>query len=139
MTVATLAYPNDRTQSLIATARIVMGVCYIYYGISKLFFIPGTIAFVGTKLPLPTFVFWLSVVIEAGGGLLLVLGLKTRWVAAWYAFYCVFTAAVFHVDLANRFTMDHFFENIALAGGFLCLMAVAPGALALDNKIDRAR
>jgi putative oxidoreductase len=125
---------GDRTQSLIAAARIIMGLCFIYYGVSKLFFIPGTIGFVGSKLPFPAFVFWLSVVIEAGGGLLLVLGFKTRWIASWYAFYCTFTALVFHTDFANRFTMDHFFENIALAGGFICLAAVAPGAAALDNK-----
>lgn len=137
MTVANFALTEDKTQSLVATARIVMGLCFIYYGVSKLFFIPGTIAFVGSKLPLPTAIFWLSVVIEAGGGLLLVLGLRTREVAAWFAFYCCFTAVIFHMDFTNRFAMDHFFENIALAGGFLALMAIGPGAAAIDNRTGR--
>ncbi len=137
MSLANPAIAGDRTQSVIAAARIMMGLCFVYYGMSKLFFIAGTIGFIASKLPMPASVFWLSVVIEAGGGVLLVLGLQTRWVAAWFAFYCCFTAVVFHTDFANRFTMDHFFENVALAGGFLCLMAMGPGAAALDNRAGR--
>jgi putative oxidoreductase len=133
MAIAASAAPTDRAQSVIGIGRIVMGLCFIYYGVSKFFFIPGTIAFVGTKLPLPAAVFWLSVVIELGGGLLLVLGIKTRWLAAWFAFYCCFTAVMFHFVPANRGLLDHFFENFALAGGFLVLMAAGPGAYAIEK------
>jgi putative oxidoreductase len=134
MTVAASAVPADRTQSVIGVARIVMGLSFIYYGVSKFFFIPGTIAFIGTKLPMPAAIFWLSIVIEAGGGLLVVLGIKTRWIAAWYAFYCCFTAIVFHFVPENRGLLDHFAENIALAGGFLLLMAVGPGSFAIERE-----
>ena len=127
---------DEKAQAVIALARIVMGGCFIYYGISKLWFIPGTIGFVGTKLPFPAFVFWLAVALEAGLGFLLVVGFATRWVAAFLAFYCCFTAAVFHTDFSVRVVMDHFFENVALAGGFLLLAAVGPGANALDNARD---
>lgn len=133
MAVAASTVSTDRTQTIIGVARIVMGLCFIYYGVSKFFFIPGTIAFIGTRLPLPAAIFWLSIVIEAGGGLLMVLGIKTRWIAAWYVFYCCFTAVVFHFVPANRGLLDHFFENIALAGGFLLLMAVGPGAFAIEK------
>lgn len=134
MTVAASAVPADRAQSLIGIGRIVMGLCFIYYGVSKFFFIPGTIAFVGTKLPFPSLVFWLSIVIELGGGALLTLGIKTRWLAAWFAFYACFTAIMFHFVPANRGLLDHFFENFALAGGFLILMAVGPGAYAVEKE-----
>ena len=134
--MAASAVASDRKQTIIGIARIVMGLCFIYYGVSKFFFIPGTIAFIGTKLPVPAVVFWLSILIEAGGGLLLVLGIKTRWIAGWYAFYCCFTAIVFHFVPENRGLLDHFFENFALAGGFLLLMAVGPGAFAVENERD---
>jgi putative oxidoreductase len=134
MTLTGPIVSGQAAQNVIAFARIVMGICYLWYGISKLWFIPGTINFVGTKLPFPEFVFWLAVVLEAGLGLLLVIGLATRWAAAYLAFHCVFTAVVFHWVTTNRFQMDHFFENIALAGGFLILMAVGPGSAALDNR-----
>jgi putative oxidoreductase len=83
---------------------------------------------------MPAAVFWLSIVIEAGGGLLLTLGIKTRWIAAWYAFYACFTAIVFHFVPENRGLLDHFFENFALAGGFLILMAVGPGSYAVEKN-----
>jgi putative oxidoreductase len=134
MTVAASAVPADRTQSVIGVARIIMGLSFIYYGVSKFFFIPGTIAFIGTKLPMPAAILWLSIVIEAGGGLLMVLGIKTRWIAAWFAFYCCFTAIVFHFVPENRGLLDHFAENIALAGGFLLLMAVGPGSFAIERE-----
>ena len=111
MTVAASGVPGDRTQSVIGVGRIMMGLCFIYYGASKFFFIPGTIAFIATKLPFPALVFWLAVAIELGGGLLLTLGIKTRWLAAWYVFYCCFTAALFHFVPANRGLLDHFFER----------------------------
>ena len=133
MAVAASVVPADRAHTTIGIARIVMGLCFIYYGVSKFFFIPGTIAFIGTKLPMPAAIFWLSILIEAGGGLVLVLGIKTRWLAAWFAFYCCFTAVVFHFVPENRGLLDHFFENFALAGGFLLLMAVGPGAYAVEK------
>jgi putative oxidoreductase len=136
MAIAASAAPVDRAQTIIGVARIVMGLSFIYYGVSKFFFIPGTIGFIATKLPLPAAIFWLSIVIEAGGGLLLVLGIKTRWIAAWYAFYCCFTAVVFHFVPENRGLLDHFVENFALAGGFLVLMATGPGAFALGKDGD---
>lgn len=129
-------------QNIVALARIVMGVAFVWYGLSKLYFIKGTIAFVSAKLPMGEFVFWLAVVIEAGGGLLLLVGYATRWVAAFYAFYATFTGFVFHLVLTpsplvafpSRVQVDHFWENLALAGGFLILMVVGPGSWALDNK-----
>jgi putative oxidoreductase len=134
ITAGTTTAAGRNGQSVLAVARIVMGVCFVYYGLSKLLFIGGTIAFVATKLPMPAFVFWLAVVIETGSGLLLVVGLWTRPVAAFLAFYCCFTAVVFHMDFAVRALMDHFFENFALAGGFLYVAAIGPGAAALDNR-----
>jgi putative oxidoreductase len=129
-------------QSLVGVARIVMGIAFVWYGLSKLYFIKGTIAFVSAKLPMGEFVFWLAVVLEAGGGLLLIAGYATRWVSAFYAFYVAFVGFVFHLVLnpsplvafQSRVQVDHFFENLALAGGFLILMVMGPGAWALDNS-----
>lgn len=65
---------------------------------------------------------------------MLVLGIRTRSLAAWFAFCCCFTAAVFHFVPADRSLLDPFFENIALAGGFLLLMAVGRGAYAFEKE-----
>jgi putative oxidoreductase len=119
---------------VLGVARIVMGGCFMYYGISKLWAINGIIAFIGSKLPMPTVVFWLAVVIETGFGLMLVLGYKVRWPAAFLAFYCVFTALVFHTNFASMPIRDHFFANLVMAAAFLFLAATGPGAWALDTE-----
>jgi putative oxidoreductase len=117
-------------------ARIVMGACFMVYGINKLFFITGTTAFIGTKLPFPSLVFWLAVVLETGLGFLLIIGFATRWVSAYFAFHCVFTAVLFHTNFAVRPQFDHFFANLVLAAGFLYVFATGPGAAAVDNARD---
>jgi putative oxidoreductase len=124
---------------IIGIARIVMGGAFVIFGASKLLAIQGITQFVGAKLPMPSFVFWLAVVIEIGLGAALVLGWKTRWIAAWFAFYCVFTAVVFHTNWPvfpngvspNR---DHFFSNLVMAAGFLYMVAAGPGLWAFDNR-----
>jgi putative oxidoreductase len=129
-------------QNVLGIARIVMGIAFVWYGFSKLYFIQGTITFVSAKLPMGEFVFWLAVVLEAVGGLLLIAGYATRWVSAYFAFHCVFTGFVFHLVLdpsplvafPARVQVDHFFANLALAAGFLYVMVVGPGSWALDNK-----
>jgi putative oxidoreductase len=124
--------PGERR--VMAVARIVMGGAFVYFGLTKLLAINGIISFVGLKLPFPGFVFWLAVVLETGCGLLLVLGLKTKWVAAWLAFYCVFTAVVFHSNFTVMPVRDHFVSNLVMAAGFLYLFATGPGAWAMDNE-----
>lgn len=128
------AYDFEPHPRPMGVARIAMGIAFLYYGISKLFEIGGIIGFVGTKLPLPTFVFWLAVVIEIGSGILLVIGWKTRTVGAFLVFYCLFTAVVFHTNFAVMPTRDHFFSNLVMAAGFLYVVATGPGAWAVDNK-----
>ena len=142
MSLSSPIVTGQTAQNLIGLARIVMGIAFVWYGFSKLYFIKGTIAFVSAKLPMGEFVFWFAMVVEAGGGLLLIVGYATRWVSAYYVFHCVFTGFVFHfvlnpsplVAFPSRIQMDHFFANLVLASGFLIVMAIGPGSWALDNK-----
>jgi putative oxidoreductase len=128
-----LVATTTTARAILGVARVVMGGCFVYYGTTKLLAIQGITSFIGSKLPVPSFVFWLAVVIETGGGALLVLGYRTRWIAGWFAFYCLFTAAVFHTNFASMPIRDHFFSNLVMAGGFLYMLAAGPGLWALDN------
>ena len=138
-----------------AIARIVMGACFVAYGIEKLWVIDGTTAYIGARLPYASLVFWLAVVIEAGFGSLILIGYKTRETALFLAFYCAFVATVFHTDLlALLFHShssirdakglatpigDHFYSNIMIAAGFLGLFAKGPGAIAFDDRLGDPR
>jgi putative oxidoreductase len=127
--------PSGKMSAMVnAGARLVMGVCFLVFGLDKLWDINGTTAFVGSKLPFAPFVFWLAVVIEAGSGALMIIGYKTRWVALFLTFYCGFLAVLFHTNFAEPHVIDHFFSNIMMIAAFLYLFANGPGAMALENR-----
>lgn len=123
---------NERV--VMACARVLMGLSFLYFGLTKLLAISPITHFIGTKLPMPSVVFWLAFLLETGCGLLLVVGYKTRWVAAFLAFYCIFpTAMIFHTDFAVMQIRDHFFSNLVMGAGFLYVFANGPGVAALDD------
>jgi putative oxidoreductase len=88
-------------------------------------------------LPLPSMALALSVVVEVGGGLLLVAGFKTRIVAAALALFSLATAVSFHSNFADQNQMIHFLKNVMMAGGLLQIVAFGAGALSLDNRNAR--
>jgi putative oxidoreductase len=123
-----------RAQTILAVARIIMGVCFMIFGLTKLLGVNGTIGMLSNYLPLPTAVFWLAVCLETGLGLCLVLGYKARQAAAFLAFYVVFIGIVFHGQPFDRAQRDQALKNFVIAGGFLYVAAMGPGAVALDNR-----
>ena len=76
----------------------------------------------------------LVILTELGGGLLVLIGLKTRWAAIALLGFCLLTALFFH--LAADQTI-HLQKNIAMAGGFLALAVFGPGPWSLDGRRGR--
>jgi putative oxidoreductase len=78
----------------------------------------------------------LVILIELGGGLMVLVGLKTRWAAIALAGFCLLTALIFH--LASGETIE-FQKNVAMAGGFLVLAVFGPGLWSIDGRLGRAK
>ena len=72
---------------------------------------------------------------ELGGGLLVLVGLKTRWTAIALMGFCLLTALFFHLGADQ--TID-FRKNLAMAGGFLTLAIFGPGPWSLDGWRGRS-
>jgi putative oxidoreductase len=70
---------------------------------------------------------------------LLLIGYKTRAAATILALICVATALLFHNNLADQNQMIHFMKNIAIAGGFLQLVAFGAGAVSLDARLSQGK
>jgi putative oxidoreductase len=77
----------------------------------------------------------LVILVELGGGLLVLVGLWTRYAAIALAGFCVLAALFFHYHPEDQMQMINFMKNLTIAGGFLVLAGAGPGALALDNRI----
>ena len=81
----------------------------------------------------------MAVVVELGGGLLLVAGFQTRLVAIVLALFSLATALSFHSNFADQNQMIHFLKNVMMAGGLLQIAAFGAGALSIDNRNSKSR
>lgn len=81
----------------------------------------------GALLPLVIFA-------ELGGGIAIVLGLLTRLAALGLAVFSIASAVIFHGGSADQMQQIMFMKNIAMAGGFLFLVANGAGKYSLDAK-----
>jgi putative oxidoreductase len=115
--------------------RLLIGLPFAMSGLSKLAAIgPTTEMIRAAGLPLPPLALALAVVIELGGGLLLVAGFQARAVAAALALFSLATAVSFHSNFADQNQMIHFLKNVVIAGGLLQIVAFGAGALSIDNR-----
>jgi putative oxidoreductase len=81
----------------------------------------------------------LVIATELGGGLLVAFGLLSRIAAFGLAGFCLLTAFIFHHDLGDADQSIQFYKDIAIAGGFLMLVAFGPGAWSVDAWLRRRR
>ena len=115
--------------------RVLISAIFVLSGLSKLTAAAGTIGYIeAAGLPLAPVALAVAIAIEVLGGLALIIGFKTRWVAAALALFSVVTALAFHSNLADQNQFIHFFKNIAMAGGLLQIVAFGGGALSLDAR-----
>ena len=120
--------------------RVLIAAIFTYFGYLKLMGFHGSVGYF-TKLgfPLPEVATVLAIVFELGGGALLILGLKTRWVAWTLVIYTVVATLVAHrywsyppEQAFNQ--MSHFFKNLSLIGGLILLASFGPGPVALSRR-----
>ncbi len=126
---------NGNQAALALIGRILLGAVFIMSGLGKLG-APGPvqdyIASVG--LPAPMLAYIVALVVEVGCGVLLLVGYRTKTVAAALAVFCVLTAVIFHHALGDRNQFVHFMKDLAMAGGLLQIAAFGPGRIGLDSR-----
>jgi putative oxidoreductase len=121
-----------------AAGRLCLAIIFLMSGIGKLAAHDGTVAYITSAgLPAPSLAYWVAVVVEVFGGIALILGARTREVAAVLAVFSVAAALGFHAQFADQNQTIHFLKNIAIAGGFLQLVAFGGGALSIDGWRSR--
>jgi putative oxidoreductase len=130
----------DSTRYLSIAGRLLIGLPFVTGGLSKLAsYGPTTAMIAAVGLPVPPLAFAVAVLVELGGGLLLIAGYQVRPVAAALALFCFVTALSFHSNFADQNQMIHFLKNVMMAGGLLQIAAFGAGALSLDERFSRGR
>jgi putative oxidoreductase len=115
--------------------RLMIGLPFALSGLGKLAAIGPTIEMIrNAGLPLAPLALALTIALEVGGGLLLVVGFRTRLAAVVLALFSLAAAAAFHSNFADPNQMIHFFKNVMMAGGLLQIAAFGAGVLSIDNR-----
>jgi putative oxidoreductase len=127
-----------RAKAILAVAiRLVAGVIFVSFGIGKFTDHASEVtSFVHYGVPLAGASVWAVGLVETIGGLMLVLGLFTRWAAAALAADMIGVMVT-----AGR--VDGGLLNLGLAPlllvGMLVVLWTGPGALSLDAVVARSR
>jgi putative oxidoreductase len=126
--------------SAMLVGRILLSLVFLVAGYRKLMAVAGSAGYLAKLgFPMPDVMVWVAIAIELGGGILLVLGWKTRWAAWLLALFTLIAAFAAHrfwevdpAQYANQ--MNHFLKNLAIIGGMMFVAAAGPGALSVDGR-----
>ena len=115
-------------------ARILMAAIFVQAGVHKLVAFKAVSGMLGAKgLPVPDVTTALVILVEIGGGLLLLPRMTARYSALILAVFTLAAGIMFHdfwAHSAAEYTnhLNHFMKNIAIIGGFLYLIAQPPSS-----------
>jgi putative oxidoreductase len=115
--------------------RVLLAAIFVLSGVGKIFAPEATVGYIASAgLPFPQLAFIGAVLVEVVGGLLLVVGYKTRIAAIALAVFTVVAGLIFHSVAGDQNHFIHLLKNLAIAGGLLQVVAFGAGALSLDAR-----
>jgi len=116
--------------------RIFMSAIFITAGYGKIGGYAGASAYMA-KMGVPGALLPLVILVELGGGLLILVGFQTRVVAFLLAGFSLLSGLLFHYAVGDAPNMIQFWKNVAIAGGFLGMVAHGAGAWSLDGRMKK--
>jgi putative oxidoreductase len=122
----------DKFFSLIG--RLLLAQIFVVAGASKLGSGYADTQDYMTLAGIPGILLPLVIILEFGGGLALIVGLFTRWVALALAIFSLLAAVFFHTNFADQMQSIMFMKNLAIAGGLLLLVRYGGGELSIDAR-----
>jgi putative oxidoreductase len=136
--------PNQNIQNAAALIGcILLGLIFVISGFGKIGGYAGTAGYMESHgLPLVSILLPLTIAVEFGGGLLLMLGWKARWVGLLFVLFIIPVTVVFHnpsgLDPAQAQQQTiNLLKNLAIIGGMLQVVAFGAGAWSLDGRSKR--
>ncbi len=122
--------------------RVMVGVIFLLMGLPKLQNPSGFIGFVTTLgFPAPSIIGWIPVILEPLGGLLLILGLGTRWVGLYFVVEMAITGLLVKAARGTPFIVASgktgvgFEFDLLLLAGALALFLLGSGQLSVEKNI----
>lgn len=108
--------------------RIGLSLLFIIAGWGKIVEFDETAEIMAGKgLPFVSPLLVLTIVIELGGGLMILLGWQARWAALAIFLFLIPVTIIFHPFWADPGQFNSFFKNLAIMGGMAYIMAFGSG------------
>lgn len=119
--------------------RLLTSWIFLSSGFGKLMNVAGFAAVLAKRgVPAPSFMGWLGAIVEFGGGLLIILGVKIRYAAILMILFVIVATLISHryweftgADLAAQRT--NFWKNVTIVGGLLFLFLAGAGRYSVDG------
>ena len=113
--------------------RLFLAMIFIQSGLSKMSDYAATQGYMDA-MGVSSALLPLVIALEVVGGIAIVIGFKARLVALAMAGFSLLSALLFHTNFSDETQTIMLMKNIAIAGGFLMIVAHGAGAYALDNR-----
>src|SRR5271155_102319 len=128
--------PND-VSYMILLARVLLSSPFLYSGVDKCWrWSAAQREVAASGLPCPTLFHLVTVVVQLGGGLSLLLGIEAQLGALLLSLFLIPVTVMYHpfwkrsgADFVTE--ADHFLSNLAIIGGLLVIVALGSGRISL--------
>jgi len=119
--------------------RILIALIYLLSGFEKITGFQSTVGYIASKgLPLPQVAALGAIIVELGGGTMLVVGWKARWAVVALFVFTALAGLIFHnfwavpaAEASNQ--MTHFLKNFCILGGLLYVLVHGSGPLSIEG------
>ena len=111
--------------------RLFLSLLFLIEGLGKISIEQDVIMYM-EDYGVPGILFLPALVLEILFPLILIAGYKTKWTASIMALFTFAVAIIFHTDFSEGMQMILFLKDIAIACGFMIIIANGPGKISLD-------
>lgn len=115
--------------------RILLSIIFIKAGWGKIGGFEGYAAGMADKgLPFSELLLVLTILIELGGGLLILIGWQARWAALAIFLFIIPVTIIYHPFWADPGEVNSFFKNLAIMGGMAYIVSHGSGPFSLGKS-----
>ena len=119
-----------------AAGRVLIAAIFVISGVGKISAYEGTQAYMDS-MGVPGATLPVVIAFEILAGLAVALGWQARVAAFLLAGFSLVTAVMFHGELGDPMQSILFWKNVAIAGGFLFIVANGAGPWSVDQRLGR--
>ena len=114
--------------------RILLSALFLIEGIGKISMQEDVMMYM-ENYGIPGILFIPAVILEILFPLLLIVGYKTKLAAFVMALFTFTVAIIFHTDISDGMQLVFFLKDLAIAGGFMIIIAYGSNKFSLDHLL----